>query len=75
MRSRTQFRKQEGSKEERKILDYQTQQAKLAPIIATTWAFGFTVKELQSQYDSFFEGVNAQHSGKNKGKTFAKGAF
>ena len=73
---RTQFRKQKGSKEERKILDYQTQQAKLVPIIASVWAFAFTVNDLRSDYDSFFDGVNAQHSGKgDKGKSFGKGAF
>ncbi len=38
---RTQFFKSRHSPEERKILDYQTQQAKLVPVIAMAWATVF----------------------------------
>ena len=70
---RTQFRRQKGSREERKILDYLAQQCKLAPIVASVWAFFFCYDHVSQAYSKFFAEVNALHSGKNT--SFGKGAF
>lgn len=43
---RRQFANVEGSKLERKILDYQTHMFKLAPLLAYSLAFNFSAREL-----------------------------
>ena len=60
---RTQFKLKKGSNEERKLLDYQTQQAKLFPILASAWAFVITSFRIRRAYNDFFSSVNQKHTG------------
>ncbi len=69
---RTQFRKEKGKPEERKLLDYQSQQAKLFPVLASTWAFSITAFDLRLRYRNFLAGVLPQS---NAGGKFKKGSF
>lgn len=68
---RTQFKKGKGSDEERKILDYQNQQAKLFPIVASVFAFSISSFKIRTDYNNFMESV----TGAQVKDGFKKGAF
>lgn len=49
---RTQFKDKSGSNEERAIIDYQTHQFKLIPLLCQCYAFVFAHKRMQDDYNS-----------------------
>jgi acyl-CoA oxidase len=47
---RRQFKNTTGSKQETKLIDYQTQQMKLIPLLATSFGIAFSHKFVYNQY-------------------------
>jgi acyl-CoA oxidase len=54
---RRQFKNISGQKEETKLLDYQTQQMKLFPILANMYTHCYTAEVIYEMYENFCQDV------------------
>jgi len=58
---RRQFRNISGQKQETKLLDYQTQQMKLFPLVATMMAFSITSDMVVEKHSQLMEDITKQN--------------
>ena len=61
---RRQFRNTAGSKEETQLIDYQTQQMKLFPLVAQCHMMAFTARYIHREYDLMMEEIKNDEFGK-----------
>ena len=57
---RRQFKNTAGSKQETKIIDYQTQQMKLVPLLAAGLAFEFVHSHVKDKYNQLLKDIKSQ---------------
>ena len=55
---RRQFKNIGKSSSETQLLNYQTQQMKIFPLLATMWAYSYSIQHVRGKYDAMVEGIN-----------------
>lgn len=55
---RRQFNNITQSTHETQLLDYQTQQMKIFPLLATMWAYSYSIQHVRVKYDEMVERIN-----------------